>query len=179
MKYRNYQLSERQREIMHGALIYADTFLDDMDSLKGIPAITQEEINSMLACFSLPITDEDPGDPLWKKEPFTELDRANMMDMMQDEIRDCVKEIAEERLDSTDDPVELVSYADEDPQKTAEFLQAVQDGPERVDFEDTPQSIQQFAYRMDLVTTVPTRACGDDFAYALTELGRRYLTDYQ
>lgn len=115
-----------------------------------------------------------PPGPLWRTDPFTEEDRANMLDMVMEEVRDSVKSFAEDSLDDITDIAELVSYADMDPQVTAELLNYI--FIDHCCIEDYESGEHQqhvdaaaFMRRMGLVNAEGS----------LTEVGHRYLQEYK
>lgn len=129
-----------------------------------------EVISRLKALFEEP----HPPKPLWQSAPFTDVDRANMLDMMTDETRDSVQTLAREALDDIIDMAELVSYADMDPQETAGLLDAVME--EHACFEDYETSehhshvqAASFMRRMGLV----------DPDGRPTPVGIKYLTEYK
>jgi hypothetical protein len=174
MNHHHYTLNEYQRALIADALDiaydsdYYQTIRDDPTSQPDCTELTL--IDGLKKMFEA----RELTEPLWRREPFTDEDRKNMLDMMQDECRDSVKDIAQANLDNIDDMAELVSYADEDPQVTAELLHYMSiDHCDMDDYEnsDAPQHVQaaKFMRRMGLVEGTAT----------LTEVGRKYLEEYK
>jgi hypothetical protein len=158
-----YTLTEELRKELY------DTLNEVYEGCQGIsgPRIPLEEL---LAIFKEPIPDQ----PLWKREPFTDTDRANMIDMMMDEIRDSVKTVAQETLDGIADICELISYADEDPQVTSELLGCLD--TDHICFEDLTSGewphhahAAAFMKRVGLV----------DEEGGVSDIGVKYLKEYK
>lgn len=158
-----YTLTEELRKELY------DTLNEVYEGCQGIsgPRIPLEEL---IAIFKEPIPDQ----PLWGREPFTDTDRANMLDMMMDEIRDSVKTVAQEALDGIADICELISYADEDPQVTSELLGYI--ASDRICLQDLTSGdwpphahAAAFMKRVGLV----------DAEGGVSDIGRKYLEEYK
>lgn len=113
-----------------------------------------------------------PCEILWRSEPFTEEDQDRMAQMMIEEVRDSTKYYAHQELDNETDILELIGYADTDPEDTCRVLfnwgNAVEleqlkanMGAAGVDIEDHIK----YALRMGLI---------DD--RGVTDLGREYMS---
>lgn len=174
MNHHHYTLNEYQRSLIADALDIAY----DGDYYQSI----RDDPTSQPDCTELTLIDElkkifeaqELTEPLWRKEPFTDEDRKNMLDMMMEEVRDSVKSFAEDSLDQITDIAELVSYADMDPQVTAELLNYI--FIDHCCIEDYESGEHQqhvdaaaFMRRMGLVNVEGS----------LTEVGHRYLQEYK
>lgn len=169
-----YSLNEYQRALIADALDIAYDG-DYLPAIRYNPQSRSYElelklIDELKVIFSEPIPDQ----PLWKREPFTEEDRANMLDMMEEEVRDSVKARAVEDLDNITDMVELISYADEDPQVTAELLDAVME--EHTCIEDYETS--DFQHHVNAVAFMKRMGLVDPEGRP-TKIGIKYLTEYK
>lgn len=110
----------------------------------------------------------------WEAEPFTEEDRKLMLELMVEEVRGSIYDIAREKLSEITEMTELIAYADPDSTTTAELLEALRDQSACMDdfmsgeFDHHVESAI-FMSRLGLV----------DGGGELTELGRKYLEDYR
>lgn len=115
--------------------------------------------------------------PLWQTLPFTKEEKEAMILMMEEEIRDSLRDVAIETLDSIggddDDLMELIAYGDDDPGDTAELLHAIVDFNASMDDYRSGEhaehvKIAEYMSRMGLV----------DEEDRITPLGRRYMETY-
>lgn len=165
-----YALNEYQRSLIADALDIAYDS-DYCSAIKDDPADSELAIITQLKeLFKEP----HPPKPLWRMEPFTDVDRANILDMMESEISDDVGTIAQEALDDITDMAELVSYADIDPRETAILLECLVEEHTCIeDYEsgENPSHEQAAAFmrRMGLI----------DSDGKPTPLGIKYLTEYK
>lgn len=123
------------------------------------------------------MTDPIIATPLWQTLPFTQEEKASMVLLMEEEIRDSLREVAIETLDSMGsdegDLMELISYGDDDPGDTAELLHAMADFTASMDdyrSGEHPEhaKIAEYMTRMGLV----------DDEDRITPLGRSYMETY-
>ncbi len=123
------------------------------------------------------MTDETETPPLWQTLPFTEEEKESMIVMMEEEIRDSLRLVAMETLDSMggddNDLMELIAYGDDDPGDTAELLHALVDFNASMDdyrSGDHEDHVKRAEYmtRMGLV----------DEEDRVTPLGRKYMETY-
>lgn len=106
---------------------------------------------------------------------FTDEDKSRIIECIMDEIRDCLKDSAIEQAEK-EPLIELISYADGDPELTANVLQSMSltDGPKvngeflRVHDDDDENYAEtlDFAKRMKLIT---------EDEETVTELGTEYM----
>lgn len=67
------------------------------------------------------------SDPLWRSAMFTAEEQDNMVTAAEEEIRDCLKDMAQQQLDG-EELVDLIAYLDADTEVLADCLQAIKDG---------------------------------------------------
>lgn len=163
---RNYWFTEQERKLIFTLL---QTPQSD-DFVHRFGASTLFDLRKRMA-DAIP---DGEAKPLWELSPFTEQDRTNMKEVQEEEIRDCIKELAADRLSRIDDHVELVSFADEDPSVTAQLLHDIE--------HELPISTQYevqlaFVERMKLVSREDTEH--GIYILHLTDYGRKYLDEYK
>ena len=123
------------------------------------------------------MTEEIKATPLWQTLPFTKEEKEAMILMMEEEIRDSLRDVAIETLDSMggddEDLMELIAYGDYDPGDTAELLHAMADFTASMDDYRSGEhpkhaKIAEYMTRMGLV----------DDEDRITALGRKYMEAY-
>lgn len=167
-----YSLTDEQGELIH-KITRCLACAGDLTELLG--TMTQAESDLIHRIMDA----TQPHGPLaWDDPRFTEEDRNLMVICVEEEIRDCTKDLAFEQL-AGEDLVDLIAYADPDPDGTAqtiehlgnpeetyvngEFLRGLPD-----DGDDYPNRLD-YAKRMGLINDDETE---------LTPLGREYVEKF-
>ncbi len=117
-----------------------------------------------------------PEQPKYWPNLFTEEEQNTMVEMVMDEIRDCVKNLAHEQLEN-EPLIELLGYVDNDPEVTVGCLKALEQGNASMeDYESGEHPEHELAARhmkrFDLVVQAPEEC------WNLTPLGWEYIERY-
>lgn len=134
-----------------------------------VKALTPEESTSLHELLQAQILHGLNPDLGFEDPRFTEADKKQMLDLKEEEVRDCLREVAHDML-MDEELVELIGYCDDDCDQTAKLLVAIHDGDCCImDFEsgehEEHETAAAFMRRMQLV----------DEAGEITDLGKEYM----
>lgn len=155
MRTKPYDLTDAERANLWDCIIHNLACVE-------LSTAEREQLQELGAKFELSFPEEEPTPP-WRTELFTTDEQDTLVELVCDEIRDSMKDVAQEQLD-TFDLVECIGYIDPDSEATCLMLTKAKDGlPWML---STPATVANFATRFGLM---------DEGDRPVTPLGHDYL----